>query len=152
MNLISRRKFMEKAAIYTGGAAALAGATKNVSATPLGLPIGVQVWPMRTMLKDFPAFVKMLADIGVTRLELCSPVGYGAEFSSLANGKEVARILADYGMKSESSHFTMEELRKTQQKSIDWAKEVGITQIHHRDIGRGQQPDPRPGQKSGRRI
>jgi len=84
--------------------------------------------------------VKMMAEIGVTRLELCSPVGYGAEFSSLANGKEVARILADHGMKSESSHFTMEELRKTQQKSIDWAKEVGITQIITATLGGGNNP------------
>jgi sugar phosphate isomerase/epimerase len=92
------------------------------------------------MIKDFPAYVKLMADIGVTRLELCSPVGYGAEFSSLANGKEVARILADHGMKSESSHFTMEELRKTQQKSIDWAKEVGITQIITATLGGGNNP------------
>ena len=45
------------------------------------------------MLKDFPAYVKMMAGIGVERLELCSPIGYGAEFSSLANPKE-AEILA----------------------------------------------------------
>jgi len=81
------------------------------------------------MLGDFPAFVKLLAGIGVTRLELCSPIGYGAEFSSLANGKDVARILADHGMKSESSHFTLGELRKSQEKSIEWAKEIGITQM-----------------------
>ena len=92
------------------------------------------------MLKDFPAYVKMMAGIGVTRLELCCPIGYGAEFSSLANGKEVARILADHGMKSESSHFTMQELRKTQQKSIAWAKEVGITQIITATLGGGNNP------------
>ena len=63
------------------------------------------------MLKDFPGFVKTIADIGVTRLELCSPLGYGAEFASLADGKEVKRILADHGMKAESSHFTMGELQ-----------------------------------------
>src|SRR5437867_2597933 len=43
-------------------------------------------------------------------------------------------------MKSESSHFTMEELRKTQQKSIDWAKEVGITQIITATLGGGNNP------------
>ena len=91
---------MEKAAISS---TVLAATAAKLRATPLGLPIGCQIWPMRTMLKDFPGFVKMVAGIGVTRLELCSPIGYGAEFSSLANGKEVARILADHGMKSESS-------------------------------------------------
>src|SRR5436853_5674048 len=116
---ISRRKFMEKAVISSAGV--LAASASRLSATPLGLPIGSQIWPTRPMLKDFPAYVKMMAGIGVTRLELCSPIGYGAEFSSLENGKEVARILADHGIKSESSHFTMEELRQSQQKSIDWA-------------------------------
>src|SRR2546430_16555099 len=96
----------------SGAAVLLAASTSTLSAAPLGLPIGSQVWPTRSMIKDFPAYVKMMADIGVTRLELCSPVGYGAEFSSLANGKEVARILADYGMKSESSHFTRSEERR----------------------------------------
>ena len=90
---------------------------------------------MRSMLKDFPAFAKMMAGIGVTRLELCSPIGYGAEFASLADGKEVSKILADHGMKAESSHFTMGELRKTQEKSIEWAKEVGITQMITATLG-----------------
>jgi len=120
---------MQKTVVISGAAGLLVSSVARVAANPLGLPIGSQVWPMRTMLRDFPAFVKMLGGIGVTRLELCSPLGYGAEFASLANAKEVARILADNGMKSESSHFTMGELRKTQEKSIEWAKEVGITQM-----------------------
>src|ERR1041385_2335210 len=140
MNQISRRKFMEKAAIYTGGAAALAHTAGNVSGTPLGLPIGVQVWPMRTMLHDFPAFVKMVADIGVTRLELCSPVGYGAEFAGLKDAKEVVRVMSDHGIKCESSHFSMDEVRHKHQQSIDWAKEVGITQIITATLGGGNHP------------
>ena len=32
-------------------------------------------------------------------------------------------------MKAESGHFSLRELRTTQQQSIDWAKEVGITQM-----------------------
>lgn len=128
---------MEKVAIYSTAAGLLAESDSHAAAGPLGLPIGSQVWPLRSMLKDFPAFVKMLADIGVTRLELCSPIGYGAEFSSLANAKEVVQIMADHGIKSESSHFTMGELRKTQQKSIDWAKEIGITQVITASLGDG---------------
>ena len=89
------------------------------------------------MLKDFPAFVKEIAGIGVTRLELCSPIGYGADFASLADGKEVRKILDDHGMKAESSHFSMGELRKSQEKSIAWAKEVGITQMITASLGEG---------------
>ncbi len=127
MTRLSRRDFMAAAA--GAGAAGLLGGAPRLSASPLGLPIGSQVYPVRTMLKDFPAFVKAMADIGVTRLELCSPLGYGAEFASLANGKEVRTILADHGMKAESSHFTLRELRTGQPQSIDWARDVGITQM-----------------------
>src|SRR5438552_17861593 len=118
--------------------AAVLGATAaEAKGNPLGLPIGSQTWPTRSMLKDFPAYVKMMADIGVTRLELCSPIGYGSEFASLSDPKEVKRILSDHGMKSESSHFTMEELRHSQQKSIEWAKEIGIMQMITATLGGG---------------
>ncbi|HWX19402.1 MAG TPA: sugar phosphate isomerase/epimerase [Candidatus Binatia bacterium] len=134
---MSRREFIERTAIGSGAAGFLVASAARVAANPLGLPIGSQVWPMRSMLKDFPAFVKMLAGIGVTRLELCSPIGYGAEFSSLADPKEVNRVLADNGMKAESSHFSLGELRNSHQKSIDWAKEIGITQIITATLGAG---------------
>ena len=56
---------------------------------------------------------------------------------SLANGNEVRKILADHGMKAESSHFSMGELRKSQEESIAWAKEVGITQMVTATLGEG---------------
>lgn len=132
---------MERSLKYSFGAAALAGRIAETAATPLGLPIGSQTWPTRSMLKDFPAYVKKMAAIGVTRLELCSPIGYGGDFASLANGKEVARILADHGMKSESCHYSMDELRRSQQKSIAWSKEVGITQMITATLGDGNGGD-----------
>ena len=73
----------------------------------------------------------------------------------LANGKEIRRILADLGMKAESSHFTMDELRNNQAKSIAWAQEVGITQMITATLGAGNGGNtttPRPGEKGGGRI
>ena len=78
---------MKRAAVCSGVAGFLVANAAELRANPLGLPIGSQVCPLRSMLKDFPAFVKMMAEIGVTRLELCSPIGYGPDFASLANGK-----------------------------------------------------------------
>jgi sugar phosphate isomerase/epimerase len=137
MTTMSRREFIERAVIRSGTAGFLAARVTKLAANPLGLPIGSQVYPLRPMLSEFPAFVKKIADIGVTRLELCSPLGYGAEFSALTNGKEVRKILADHDLKSESSHFTMGELRKTQGKSIEWAQEIGITQMITATLGEG---------------
>jgi sugar phosphate isomerase/epimerase len=113
----------------------------ELQANPLGLPIGCQVWPHRATLTDLPAFLSRMAGIGVTRLELCSPIGYGAQFASLSNGKEVKKILSDHGFRSESSHFSMSELRHSQEKSLDWAKEVGIKQIITASLGDGNGGD-----------
>jgi sugar phosphate isomerase/epimerase len=113
-----------------------AGGTSNPP-----LPIGCQVWPLRSMLKDFPAFAGMVAGIGVTRLELCSPIGFGHEFASLSDGKEVKKILADHGIKAESSHFSMGELRNSHEKSIEWAREVGITQMITATLAEGNGGD-----------
>jgi len=137
MSPISRREFLEKAAVTSAVAGCLTGCAGDLEANPLGLPIGSQVYPLRPMLKDFPAFVKKIAGIGVTRLELCSPIGYADEFTVLADGKEVEKILADNGMKAESSHFSMDELRKSQGKSIEWAQQVGITQMITASLGDG---------------
>ncbi len=137
MTTTSRRVFIKRVTISSTAAGFLLAREARLAANPLGLPIGCQVWPVRSMLSDFPGFVKKVAEIGVTRLELCSPIGYGAEFASLANAKEVRKIMADHGLKSESSHFTMGELRKSQEKSIEWAKEVGITQMITATLGDG---------------
>jgi sugar phosphate isomerase/epimerase len=137
---MSRRELIEKAAVYSGVAGLLAAGPADLEAGPLGLPIGSQVYPLRSMLKDFPAFAKTIAGIGVTRLELCSPIGYDADFASLADGREIKKIMADHGMKAESCHFSMEELRKSQAKSIAWAHEVGITQMITATLGGGNSP------------
>jgi sugar phosphate isomerase/epimerase len=137
MNKIPRREFIQKTALGGSVATILAGTSMDLQATPLGLPIGCQVWPHRSELKDLPGFLKRMAGIGVTRLELCSPIGYGAEFASFSDGKEVKKLLADHGFKSESSHFTLDELRHSQQKCLDWAAEIGITQIITASLGDG---------------
>ncbi len=138
MAAMSRREFFRMAATDAAVAGFLAAGALELRANPLGLPIGSQTWPHRALLKDdFPGLVKTLADIGVTRLELCSPIGYGAEFAPLANGKDVKKILADHGMTAESAHFSMKELRETQAESIAWAKEVGITQMITASLGDG---------------
>jgi sugar phosphate isomerase/epimerase len=134
---ISRREFLEKAAAGSAVAGLLTANAGDLGANPLSLPIGSQIYPFRSMLKAFPAFVKKIAGIGVTRLELCSPIGYGADFASLANGKEVKEIMADHGISAESSHFSLDELRKNQDKSIAWAKAVGITQMITATLGDG---------------
>ena len=91
MALPSRREFMHSAAVCSGAAGFLAASAGELRANPLDLPIGSQVWPLRSMLKDFPAFAKMIAEIGVTRLELCSPIGYAPNSRHLQTGRKSER-------------------------------------------------------------
>jgi len=105
----------------------------ELHANPLGLPIGCQTWPVRDMIaKDFPGTIKQLSAAGFQTIELCSPVGYSdSGFAGLAKykGAELRKILNDAGVSCISSHFGIEELRENQQRAIDWAKDVGLTQM-----------------------
>ena len=140
MAAMSRREFLKKAtdAAVVGLVSAGAGEARG---NPLGLPIGSQTWPHRAMVKqDFPGLLKLLADLGLQRIELCSPFGY-PEFAGLTNTAEVKKIIDDHGMKCESCHFGMKELRQTQQKSIDWAAGIGITQMITATLDAGNKPN-----------
>jgi sugar phosphate isomerase/epimerase len=132
---ISRREFF--AGLLSAGALELC-------ANPLGMPIGCQTYPVRTMLgQDFPGTIKQLADAGFQRIELCSPVGYaGSGFGGIAKykGAELRKILGDMGVKCESSHFAMKELRENQAERIAWAKDVGLTQMLVASLGGPRNP------------
>jgi sugar phosphate isomerase/epimerase len=126
MPAISRRELFRN----TAAGAAMAGLLR---ADPLGMPIGCQTYPVRNMIaKDFPGTIKVLADTGFQTIELCSPVGYAdSGFGGLAKykGAELRRILGDAGVKCESSHFDIGELRKDMAGRIAWAKDLGLTQM-----------------------
>jgi sugar phosphate isomerase/epimerase len=137
---ITRREFLKKAATDAAVAGLLAATRADVRGNPLGLPIGSQTYPHRAILKqDFPGLMKLLAGLGIERIELCSPFGYD-EFAGLTNGVDVKRILADNGLKCESGHFGMKELRQAQAKSIAWAKDIGISQMITATLGAGNTP------------
>jgi sugar phosphate isomerase/epimerase len=129
MRAISRRDFFGNSA----AAALLSACALELKADPLGLPIGCQTWPVQKLIaQDFPGTIKQLADAGFQTIELCSPVGYAEYgFGGLAKykGAELRKILGDHGVKCESSHFGIKELRENLAGRIAWAKDVGLTQM-----------------------
>lgn len=122
---LSRRHFIS-AACATGIATAL-------KASPLGLPIGCQTYPVRKMIaNDFPGTLKQLSGAGFQAIELCSPVGYAdGGFASVGKYKpaELRSLLADMNLICQSSHFSLDELRKDLAGRIEWAKAVGLKQM-----------------------
>jgi sugar phosphate isomerase/epimerase len=133
MPAISRREFFKNTAAGGAMAGALSAGARELRANPLGMPIGCQTYPVRNMIaKDFPGTIKVLADAGFQRIELCSPVGYAdSGFGVIAKykGPELRRMLGDLGVECHSSHFDIGELRKDLAGRIAWANDLGLTQM-----------------------
>jgi sugar phosphate isomerase/epimerase len=112
--------------------------SETTAASPLGLPIGSQTYPHRALIKEgnFAGLAKTFVELGIQSVELCSPIGY-SDFATLSDAKQVRQMLADHGLTCVSGHFSMRELHETQSKSIDWAREVGITQMITATLGGG---------------
>jgi sugar phosphate isomerase/epimerase len=119
---ISRRAFV-------GAAGVLPSLALRLRANPLGMPIGSQTYPHRQRIKDgdFAGLCKDLASLGIASLELCSPAY--AEFAGLADGKQTRKIVEDSGLKCPSAHFELDELRNKQPQAIEWAHQIGMTQM-----------------------
>jgi sugar phosphate isomerase/epimerase len=141
MTAMTRREFVRIAGTEAMVAGMLAGAGTSLLANPLGLPIGSQTWPHRAMIRagNFAGLLATLNSIGIESIELCSPLDY-EDFTSLSDGKQLRRLIADHGLRCESAHFGMDELRKRQLKSIAWAHDAGITQMVTATLGAGDKP------------
>jgi sugar phosphate isomerase/epimerase len=111
----------------------LSAGASRLAAKPLGLPIGFQVYPVREQIAtDFAGTLKEFAGLGYEACEMCSPPGYAKSgFGSLTAMKpaEIRRIIQDAGLRCESSHFTFRELKDDLSKSLDYAKELGLTYV-----------------------
>jgi sugar phosphate isomerase/epimerase len=141
--MISRRQALVRAT-GLGAAGWLSALAPKLAANPLGMPLGCQTYPVKELIgKDFPGTLKQLSDAGFERIELCSPAGYvKAGFGDLAKykGPELRKIMGDAGIKCESSHFSMKELRENQADRIAWAKDVGLTQMLVASLGGPKEP------------
>ena len=144
MSNVSRRDFVKNSVAGFAAAGFMSSIVVELHASPLGLPIGCQTWPVReSIAKDFPGTIKQLAAAGFQSIELCSPLGYSdLGFGGLSkySGAELKRILSDAGVSCVSSHFGMDELRKDQDASIAWAKNVGLTQMLVASLGGPEKP------------
>lgn len=132
MQSTSRRRFFRRASMALAAGYFSAGSPR-LAAKPLGLPIGFQVYPVREQIAtDFAGTLKEFADLGYEACEMCSPPGYAKSgFGSLTSMKpaEIRRIIEDSGLRCESSHFTFRELKDDLSKSLDYAKELGLTYV-----------------------
>lgn len=135
MKKINRRKFISQGAVGIGAMLAsahlpLLGAN---AAARYKQPVGFQSFAVRDMLaKDFSGTMKTMAGMGYQLVEMCYPVGYEQYgFGPLVGIKalDMRRMIEDAGLHCPSSHFLMSDLRDNLDKSIEFAKGLGLTQM-----------------------
>jgi sugar phosphate isomerase/epimerase len=134
MNTVTRRKFIQTG-LTAGAAVTLAPYLNGFATTPgiLPAPLGFQSWTIReTLTKDFAGTLKRMAGYGYKSIEMCSPQGYAKYgFGPLEHlkAKEMKQIINDAGMTCVSCHYIFHEFKTHAQERIDFAKELGLTQM-----------------------
>ncbi len=131
----NRRDFIKTSGMALGSAALISQMPFGMMgcAAPSKRDFGFQVWTIREKLvPNFAATLKEMAAMGYTQVEMCSPLGYsGAGFEPLnsMSGAEMRKIIEDAGLKCESSHYGMGELRDSLDNRIEWATQLGMKQM-----------------------
>lgn len=128
----SRRTFLKQAGLTSGLLTAAPGLVSLTKDRRMG-PFGFQVWTIREQLfKDFPGTMKMMANLGYSHVEMCSPLGYSeAGFAPLHKipAREMRSQIEDSGLTCVSSHFTMGELQDHLEDRIAWTHAMGFDQM-----------------------
>ncbi len=133
--MISRRNFLKISGTSLGAAAFTNAFPVEIAGYSGKAPksFGFQVWTIKDdLFKDFKGTMKKMAGMGYKEIEMCSPLGYtgtGFEVFNNMTGSEMRKIIKGEGLTCQSSHFTMGELREHLDNRIEWAHQMGITQI-----------------------
>src|SRR5690606_12253469 len=132
--MINRRRFI------TTGIAGLTGASLFASSLVQGKEnakrikeIGFQSWIVREEIgKDLTGTLRKMGAMGYNSMELCSPQGYSKlGFGPLQDipPATMKKMIKDAGFTCVSCHYGLGELRDHGQERIDYAKELGLTQM-----------------------
>jgi len=128
--LVNRRRFLGLTAAL---AAETIAAKRFAAAYPLGLPLGMQLYSVRTVLpKDYLGTLKQIAALGYTEVEAAGFYDHSAD--------EVKSAMQTAGLRCVSSHYPLGQLKPNVDSIIEFAKTVGIGYIvcsspMHKDPG-----------------
>jgi len=135
MKKLNRREFIGKAAMGTGAALALSQLPTELFANAAfnDIPVGFQSWTIKDQLsKDFTGTLKSMSAQGYKLIEMCSPKGYATiGFGAFVDMKpaDMRKIINDAGLTCPSCHFGSAELFDDVDGRIEWAQQLGLTQM-----------------------
>src|SRR5438552_3883236 len=117
-----RRRFLRTAAggLIGFGLATGSRLRSDLGATPLGLPIGVQLgWLRKDCEKDLEGTLKKLVEIGYREVEAFAPF-----FNRTPS--EFRRILDAHGLRCPSAHWIAATDKREFEKQVEGAKQIGL--------------------------
>lgn len=135
MQKINRRNFLTQTTKAAGAAFVLSQMPKTLfaAANANNMQLGFQSWTVKDKLgADFPGTLKMMADMGYKMIEMCSPKGYAQiGFGAFTKMKtsDIKKTINDAGLTCPSCHFGFSELTTDVDDRIEFAKELGLTQM-----------------------
>jgi sugar phosphate isomerase/epimerase len=116
MSVVSRRNFVKGA----GASAALLQA-RGLWASPLGLPLGLQLYSVRELLpKDYDGTLQQLGAIGYRECEAAGFYGHSAA--------DVKQAMTAAGLRCVSAHYSMQVLQSLDD-ILKFGKELGLSYI-----------------------
>ncbi len=119
MSSTSRRSFLKASA---AAAAAASLATRRLSAAPLGVPIGLQLYSVRALLpKDFDGTLSKLAAAGYVEVEAA---GYYDRTAA-----QFRHAMDQAGLRCVSTHHAMGQLRPHLDELIEYDQKLGVSYI-----------------------
>lgn len=117
----TRRSFLQTAATATLGTAALLRGSRAL-ASPLGLPLGLQLYSVREQLpKDYLGTLKQVASLGFKEVEAAGFFGHSPQ--------EVRSAMGEAGLHCVSAHYSYDSLNPKLAEIIDFQKELGAHYI-----------------------
>lgn len=133
MDVITRRRFLGGSGLAIAATGCLAGGARRLSADPLGMPAGCQIFQVRKQLvADFDGTLKELAAAGYKVIEFCSPPGFVTmDLAPLLSMKasEIRKRVEGAGLRTVSCHYQFSELKGAVDERIEFAQALGLEQM-----------------------
>lgn len=121
MRRISRRSFL-KTASASAACATLWKSVPQLMANPLGLPLGLQLYSVRTVLpKDYEGTLKQMGALGYREVEAAGFFGH--------TPAEVKQAMDHAGLRCVSAHYSLKDLLPKVDETIQFGKDLGLQYI-----------------------
>lgn len=120
LDLLTRRTFLKTT---TAAAAAFGLASRKLlAADPLGRLVGLQLYSVRKFLpKDYAGTLKQVAALGYREVEAAGFFDHSAS--------EVKQVMADAGLRCVSAHYSLANLLKDVDGTLQYAKALGLEYV-----------------------